>query len=173
MPVQTASHTGSNQLVFGADGNSLFGINTDSTEFGLRRMAVQADGVVVTQVLTDAFGSFYVPAIDRIGSRLVLANRLYDTDTLAPLGQVSGGGYCRALTASRLACVPIGTPDLLLVDAATSVITARLTVFGVSSVDTLRVVAGPGGQLAARAEISHPAARDAGRVLLLRHPDLP
>ncbi len=173
MPVQTASHTGSNQLVFGADGNSLFGINTESTEFGLRRMAVQADGVVATQVLADAFGSFYVPAIDRIGSRLLLANRLYDTDNLAPLGQVAGGGHCRALVASRFACVPFGTPDLLLVDATTSVITARLTVFGVGSGDTLRLVTGPSGQLAARAEISHPAARDAGRVLLLRHPDLP
>ena len=175
-PVQTAWHTGSNKLVFGADGNSLFGINTESTEFGLRRMAVQADGVVVEQTLSNAFGRFYVPSIDRAGNRLVLSNRIYAADTLAPLGQVADSGDCRVLTASRLVCVAgisSGAAGLLLVDAATSVITSRLTVPGVPASDTLWLVAGPSGQLAVRDQVSHPAGRDAGRVRLVRHPDLP
>ena len=176
MPVQTAPFTGSNQIVFGADGNSLFGIHTESTEFGLRRMAVQPDGLVVTQVLTDAFASFYVQAIDRSGSRLVLANRIFAADTLSPLGQVAGAANCRALNASRLACVADSasdTPGVLLVDAATAVITAHLIIPGAARGDTLRLVAGPSGQLAVRDQFSHPIVRDAGRVQLVRHPDLP
>jgi hypothetical protein len=175
-PVQTAWHTGSNRLVFGADGSSLFGINNESTEFGLRRMAVQADGLVVTQVQVDAFASFYVDTIDRIGNRLVVSNRIIDAATFAPLGQVAGAGDCRALGSGRLACVSSvfsGTPGLLLVDAATAVISGRLTLPGNQLGDTLRLVAGPSGQLAVRDQISHPTSRDAGRVRLLRHPDLP
>lgn len=176
MPVLTAPFSGSNQIVFGADGNSLFGIHTDSTEFGLRRMAVQADGLVATQEQTEAFASFHVQAIDRSGSRLVLSNRMVAADTLLQLGQVAGARDCRALNANRLACAAgfsSSTPGVLLVDAATAVITARLTIPGVSQGDTLRLVAGPSGQLVVRDQIRHPIVRDAGRVQLVRHPDLP
>lgn len=40
LPVQTPGHTGANRIVFGADGSSVFGINIESTEFGLRRLLV-------------------------------------------------------------------------------------------------------------------------------------
>lgn len=174
-PVQTPGHTGANRIVFGADGSSLFGINTESTEFGLRRLLVQPDGLVVDQVVTDAFASFYTPAIDRIGTRLVLANRIYDAATLAPLGRVSSGADCRVLAATMLGCMPgVGeTPGLLLVDPVTAVITTRLTVLETSGSSFSRVVAGPSGQVALRDQINHPAQSEAGRVLLLRHPALP
>lgn len=173
-PVQTPGHTGANRIVFGADGGSVFGINIESTEFGLRRLLVQADGLVVDQVVTDAFASFYTPAVDRVGARLVLANRIYDAATLAPLGRVSNGNNCRVLTATALGCLPAAgeAPGLLLVDPVTAVITTRLTLLqGDSSFS--RVVAGPSGQVAMRDELTHPALPDAARVLLLRHPALP
>ena len=166
---------GANRIVFGADGSKVFGINIERTEFGLRRLVVQPDGLVVDQVVTDAFAGFYTPAIDRVGTRLVLANRIYDAGTLAPLGQVSSGTDCRVLALTVLGCLPAfgETPGLLLVDPVTAVITTRLTLLDASSSSFSRVVAGPSGQVAMRDQISHPTQRDAGRVLLLRHPALP
>ncbi|MES2716189.1 MAG: hypothetical protein V4795_10510 [Pseudomonadota bacterium] len=176
MPVQTAPFSGANQIVFGADGNSLFGINTESTEFGLRRIAVQADGLVVQQVRADAFASFYISAIDRTGQRLVLANRIVDADSLAPLGQIAGASECRVLTSTRLACTTgFAAPDqrLLLADPVTAQVVASLRLPADSTADTRRLVAGPSGQLAVRDQIAHPAQRDASRVLLVQHAALP
>jgi hypothetical protein len=46
----TASHTGSNVIEFSASATTLYGYNNETTEFGFRRMAVDANGVTVTDV---------------------------------------------------------------------------------------------------------------------------
>ena len=51
---RTASHTGSNVIEFGAAG-VLYGYNNESTEFGFRRMTVDAGGVTVN----DVYDSFH------------------------------------------------------------------------------------------------------------------
>jgi hypothetical protein len=48
-PTTTPDHTGSNQLEF-TDANSLVGYNTESTEYGLRKLSVNASGVTNVSV---------------------------------------------------------------------------------------------------------------------------
>lgn len=48
-PTTTPDHTGSNKIEF-IDSNSLVGYNTESTEFGLRRLSVNASGVTNVSV---------------------------------------------------------------------------------------------------------------------------
>jgi YVTN family beta-propeller protein len=46
----TARHTGSNVIEFSASAGTLYGYNNETTEFGFRRMVVDASGVVVQDV---------------------------------------------------------------------------------------------------------------------------
>lgn len=55
-PVATPVHTGSNSLAFDPATGLLYGFNNESSEFGLRKMAIAADGV---RVLSVAEGLFY------------------------------------------------------------------------------------------------------------------
>lgn len=171
-PLRTASHTGSNAIVFGADGQWLYGFNNETTEFGLRRIEVLADGLAERQVLANAVGQFYLRSIDRTANGLVLGNRLFAQATLAPLGQVSGAVECRAISNQRLACVTStidGAFNLLVADAGNGTLLASL--HGPTDSQSARriLVAGPAGQLAVRDRIDHPGRREAARILLLRH----
>src|SRR5207253_9480150 len=47
---QTPAHTGSNVIEFSATANMLYGYNNETTEFGFRRMIVDASGVSVLDV---------------------------------------------------------------------------------------------------------------------------
>lgn len=58
-PVETPTHTGSNVIEFSATASRLYGYNNETTEFGFRRMTVDASGVSVldaTQSLIAGFG---------------------------------------------------------------------------------------------------------------------
>jgi hypothetical protein len=58
--VTTPDHTGSNVIEFSASGSVLYGYNTESTEFGFRRMSVTSSAVTITDVtrnLISGFGS--------------------------------------------------------------------------------------------------------------------
>lgn len=47
---QTAGHTGSNSIAFGAHGGTLYGYNNETTEFGLRTMSVSNAGITVVDI---------------------------------------------------------------------------------------------------------------------------
>ena len=49
---KTGDHTGSNVIEFSASSGTLYGYNNETTEYGFRRMAVDAGGVTVTDVYT-------------------------------------------------------------------------------------------------------------------------
>jgi DNA-binding beta-propeller fold protein YncE len=56
---KTPGHTGSNVIEFSDDPSRLYGVNIETTEFGFRKMLVDATGVVVEEVapgLGDGFG---------------------------------------------------------------------------------------------------------------------
>jgi hypothetical protein len=172
MPRRTQGHTGSNSIVFGSDGQSLYGINNETTEFGLRRIEVLADGLAERQVLRDAVGQFYLRSIDRTPNGLVLGNRLYAEGTLAPLGLVNGAVECRALPTQALVCLT-STFDtafsLLVADAGNATVRARLSAPADTQTSRRILVAGPIGRLAVRDRVDHPARHEASRILLLRH----
>jgi hypothetical protein len=56
-PTTTPDHTGSNQIEF-IDSNSLVGYNTESTEYGLRRLSVNAGGVTNVSVNGNVLSGF-------------------------------------------------------------------------------------------------------------------
>jgi DNA-binding beta-propeller fold protein YncE len=51
-PNITPGHTGSNVIEFSQSASTLYGLNNETTEFGFRRMAVDASGVTVADVFT-------------------------------------------------------------------------------------------------------------------------
>ncbi|MCB9286400.1 MAG: T9SS type A sorting domain-containing protein [Lewinellaceae bacterium] len=57
-PVTTSVHTGSNSLAFDPATGLLYGLNNESSEFGLRKMAIDAGGVNVLSVTEGLFNKF-------------------------------------------------------------------------------------------------------------------
>jgi hypothetical protein len=61
LPVTTPTHTGSNNIAFGATPNRLYGYNNETTDFGFRRMNVDlSSGVTVQDVTGGLVGAFNV-----------------------------------------------------------------------------------------------------------------
>jgi hypothetical protein len=72
----TPSHTGSNVIEFSASASRLYGYNQESTEFGFRRMTVDASGVTVL----DVFDSFMGDLISGVGVDIKFdGGRIYTT----------------------------------------------------------------------------------------------
>jgi hypothetical protein len=59
-PNATARHTGSNVIEFADSPGTLYGYNNESTEYGLRTMLVDTDGVTITNVVRDLISGFWV-----------------------------------------------------------------------------------------------------------------
>jgi Ca2+-binding RTX toxin-like protein len=58
-PATTQGHTGANRLTWGPDADTLYGYNNETTEFGLRTLTVDADGIhegPVTENRISGFG---------------------------------------------------------------------------------------------------------------------
>jgi hypothetical protein len=55
-PNTTPGHTGSNVIEFSHSASTLYGLNNETTEFGFRRMAVDASGVTIVDVFTSLPG---------------------------------------------------------------------------------------------------------------------
>lgn len=173
-PRMTQEHTGSNLVVFDVAGTSVYGYNSDTTEYGLRRLAVLPDGLVEETVVS-AGGHAYITALDRIDDLLVFGKRVYGTDLLAR-GTLTGGQYCRGLSPSRIACQndDLGAIQSVLVfetDTFTQV--ATLPWRNRDPYESAVLEPGTTGQVALRDGISHPARRTAERLILLSHPSLP
>lgn len=155
---RTQQHTGSNLITFGPDGDYLYGFNSESTEFGLRRIAVLADGLQEVQVVT-ANGNFATRTLDWSPQGLVLDRSVYRAPDLALLGlaQVDGSGCRPHNVANRLICgytspYFAGDAALAVIDASSFVILATpYYARGSSWSGSLsEIVPGPLGQVAMR-----------------------
>jgi DNA-binding beta-propeller fold protein YncE len=156
-PRMTQDHTGSNLIAFDATGQFVYGLNNETTEFGLRRIELLADGLA-EQVVVSTDGGFGVRALDHSASGLVLDRAVYRSPDLALLGRVAAPSFgCRAhAVPNRLVCMKDPFPSngegrLVVVDATSFVIqaTPAYAVSGLNSVPT-QLVAGPVGQVALR-----------------------
>ena len=155
-PVKTQDHTGSNLIVFGSDGQTVYGYNNETTEFGLRRIDVLADGLSQSLVVSAGQG-FGGVDIDRIGSSIVLGRSVYRQSDLTQLGSISVTGGCRPLPDGvRLLCnnASFGSSgiDLAVVNASTFVIGSVGHYAPSTAVpgDLLQIVPGPSGLAAVR-----------------------
>lgn len=168
-PRQTRDHTGSNLIVFGADGQSVYGYNNETTEFGLRRIEVLDDGLAERHVINFG-GGFYHRVIDRSGDRLLVNNRVARTPGLEMDGQISSGAGCRFAQAGRVLCLGTSlgaTPRLLVADLATYTLLDSLTLPTNAGLDFGALVPGPAGTVALRTGTSHPAYTEATGILLV------
>lgn len=154
-PNRTQGHTGSNEIVFAPNGTELFGLNTETTEWGLRRIAVLADGLTQTAVVSTS-GNFSLNwrTLDASASQIVLGDAVHLNASLARQGALPGQS-CR-LAGSRVLCLAVATPGssllrerIVVVDPATQLPLTTLR-FGTSdSVSSaLRITPGPTGSVA-------------------------
>jgi hypothetical protein len=102
-PNRTPGHTGSNEIVFSPNGVELFGLNTETTEWGLRRMSVIADGLTQTAVVTTGGAGLLPKSIDASATQVVLPNAVHSSLNLTKQGDLPGQG-CR-LVPPRIVCV--------------------------------------------------------------------
>jgi hypothetical protein len=148
-PKRTQVHTGSNLVTFDSAGTAAYGLNNETTEFGLRRIAVLADGLSEDLVVTAATG-FNTRALSFANNRVIAGNALYDAPALSAAGVISGASDCwPARTGTTLVCLgnPFGEGRVLVADSGTFVIGASL-VYAPSEPNTpRRLVQGPTDQI--------------------------
>lgn len=114
-PRRTQDHTGSNRIGFDATGSQIYGYNNETTEFGLRRIEVLADGLREAAVVA-ANGGFGTMLDVRDGLALVGPSAFAADASLAPLGSVSGAWDCSKLPGRpRVACLSSTEANRLVV----------------------------------------------------------
>ncbi len=169
-PLSTQSHTGGNLIAFDKDGTQLYGYNNETTEFGLRRIALLTNGLQQELVVASTESSFGVNTIDRVGvngGRVLFGRSLYTTPGLSLSAQVGvGASGCRwHAAAARIVCLgSTATNDrtILVVDPASTVI-VNTPVFeraSFSMTEIGQIVPGGSGMVALRvgsASIYQPA----------------
>lgn len=100
LPGQTPGHTGSNVIEFGADGSTLYGFNTETSERGFRTMGVSDSGVTVQSVKNQVFNG-YTQDIQYDSGMVFNSNgEVVDAATGQKLGQFPIVGYQGSLLAS-------------------------------------------------------------------------
>ena len=88
-PTATPGHTGSNVIEFSSSGGLLYGLNNETTEFGFRRMKIDAQGVTVLTV-DEIFSGFGTDiAFDR-GLVFGTGGQAVDPEARALVGTFTG-----------------------------------------------------------------------------------
>ncbi|AKJ31903.1 hypothetical protein AAW51_5212 [Caldimonas brevitalea] len=104
-PRMTQAHTGGNAIAFDGNGTFVYGLSTEGSGAGLRRIAVLDDGLF-EEAVVPALGE---AALDWWSDRVVLGKAQYSTPDLALVRQGDfEGGACRPYPAvpGRLLCIP-------------------------------------------------------------------
>jgi DNA-binding beta-propeller fold protein YncE len=157
MVTQPKTHHGSSLVTFDSAGTTLYGLNIETTEFGLRRIQVLADGLVEDLLIVDAVDGV-AQAFGFAGGRVIAGHVLYDAPGLTKAGTVSSPSDCRPQrSGSLLLCFNVsdyntGPGRILLADSGTFVIGASLAYTASEPGGPRRLVEGPTGQIA----ISYP-----------------
>jgi hypothetical protein len=119
-PTTTPGHTGSNVIEFSAFASRLYGYNQESTEFGFRRMTVDASGVTVLDVFDSFMGdliSGFGVDIKFDGGRIyTTSGRVIDPEARTVLGTFSGAASVSVRPDSVLGrvffLIPTGGPTV-------------------------------------------------------------
>lgn len=147
-PQRTQEHTGSNRIGFDASGAWVIGYNNETSEFGLRRLEVLADGLIERQVVATA-GAYSID-IDVSSGLAMVGGQAYQPDTLALRGTVASSlNKCVLLRGTaKVACVGWLDSTLRVADTSTFSLLAQPAYPALTSGVTPRLVAGPAGQVA-------------------------
>jgi uncharacterized repeat protein (TIGR01451 family) len=85
-PAATPPHTGSNVIQVSPSGTRLYGYNNETTEFGLRRMSIDASGVSIIDVTENLISGFSVGMKLDAGRLYTTSGRVIDPEALLLLG---------------------------------------------------------------------------------------
>ncbi|HJV53788.1 MAG TPA: hypothetical protein VJ652_20140 [Noviherbaspirillum sp.] len=147
---KTQVHTGSNLITFNSDGTVLYGFNNETTEYGLRQIAVADDGLTETKVVATN-GVYGIKNFQYDNGKLYLGAQLYSASDLSLLGQFQqNGATCRVLTGSaKVACLPSvnDSQQVNVYDANTLVAQAAVPIT-LNQMYLKNMVAGPQGIIA-------------------------
>lgn len=88
--VTTPNHTGSNVIEPSLNAATLYGYNNETTEFGLRKMAVDASGVTVTSTVSNLLSGFDVDIKHDNGVLYSSSGRAVNPESGTLLGTFSG-----------------------------------------------------------------------------------
>ncbi|MFN0305717.1 MAG: hypothetical protein ACKVQU_35805 [Burkholderiales bacterium] len=152
-PVRTQMLNISNLVTFDSTGASLYGLNTRTTEFGLRRIQVLANGLVEQAKIASNAG-FNIRTLSFANSRLITGGGMFDAPALTHAGSVSGASDCsKPSSGNILLCLPIqnvqsGQGRILIADSTSFVIKAALTYAASEPSGPQRIVPGQPGQVA-------------------------
>jgi hypothetical protein len=161
-PAMTQDHTGSNLIAFDPNGQFVYGYNNETTEFGLRRIEVLADGLVQQPPVVNTNAGFSLRNLDLSAQGLVLDRAVYAIPGLTLIGSVSAPSLGRRAhtVPNRLVCFKEAFPSngegrLAIVDAGTFVILATPAYVSAGlNANPTEIVAGPAGQVALRLDAS-------------------
>jgi VCBS repeat-containing protein len=129
-PTTTPDHTGSNAIEVSGTANVLYGLNQETTEFGFRRMTVDASGVVVTKVTQNLISVFGVD-IEHDAGRIYTTNgRVIDPEAATLLGTMAASGSIEPVSSRGLTFFLNGT-QLQAFDQATFLLVRSLTATGI------------------------------------------
>lgn len=96
LPSRTQRHTGSNRIAVGTRPDILYGHNNETSEFGVRRIAVTASGVQELQSVGGTLGWGYGMDIEHSGNRIwATSGGVVNDVTLAAVGTIPVWGAIR------------------------------------------------------------------------------
>jgi hypothetical protein len=155
-PLRTASGRGGNRIGFGADGQSLFGIDTQTPNHSLYHIEVGSDGLIErSEVGTGGI----VEGFDVRDGLILVSNQVYRADaSMTLLGTATNGSSCVKLRGTnKISCQSVlGLSQFNVYDSSTLLPLASLIATqGASS--SARFLAGPRGAI---------AVSDSGRLTL-------
>ncbi len=177
-PTMTSALAGGNLIVFGADGQNVYSFNNQTTEFGLRRLSVLANGLSQSLLISSGLGNFGTRSVSLSAQGVVVERSIYQTPTLTLGGSASSNvTRCRAHTVvpNRLVCrdgaLGLPTGKVAVVDASTFVLLATPLV-QTPTASYEDVIPGPSGQVALRFGNTY-SLSVSNELWLMNSPDLP
>jgi hypothetical protein len=155
-PKRTPSYSyGYDLLAFDALGSTLYGLDTQTSEFGLRRVQVLDDGLIEQlPVSTAPTTGYWTQSLAFVNGRVIAGSGIFAAADLSPAGAVTGAIDCwPERSGARLFCVDDYAHDagrMMIVDPQTLEVGASLYFYAppVPSSWYPRVVQGPAGQVA-------------------------
>lgn len=155
LPLRTSSHTGSNRIAFAVVGNSVYGFNNESTEFGVRKIEQRADGLA-EELVAPVTGANFDWDINVVGDIVMVGGQAFTGSTLAPRGLVAGTSFhCVGVAlASKVACFANEYGKIVVAETTNFTRIGEITFPETPETGAFKLVAGPNGQIAASARAS-------------------
>lgn len=144
-PTATPGHTGARELVVASD-STAYGYNSSSTEFGFRRLAIDAEGIEVVSVTADLISGFSADIVHHAGLVYATTGVVVDPTGPSVVATLPGasGPVAADATFAEVYFAPTNT-TVTVFDAATYVQERTIAVTGLTGTPRRLVRVGASG----------------------------